>query len=325
LLARSRRSGAAIPYYVMTSDATHDETVAAFDESGFFGLNADDVHFFRQGNMPAVDASTGRLLLAGKASLAISPDGHGGVLQALERAGLFADMRRRGIECIYYHQVDNPTVKVCDPAFLGLHVEHGAQVSTKVVAKRSWDERMGVAVSVDGVTQIIEYSDLPDDVARQTAPDGSLRHWAGSIAVHVFDRGFLEELATSDAGLPFHIARKKVPYLNESGEWVDPAEPNGVKFERFIFDTLPHATTALIVETDRAREFNPVKNANGADSPATARAALCALHAEWLRSAGQTVPDGATVEIGPLFALDAEDVEERFRSGRVFDGRVYLG
>ncbi|HUG91968.1 MAG TPA: UDPGP type 1 family protein [Planctomycetaceae bacterium] len=325
LLARSRRAGVAIPCYVMTSDATHDETVEFFEQQRFFGLDATDVRFFRQGNMPAVDAGSGRLLLAGRSQLATSPDGHGGLLQALKRSGMFADMRARGVEQLYYHQVDNPTVKVCDPAFLGWHVERRADVSTKVVAKRSWDERMGVAVSVDGVAQIIEYSDLPDDVAQQTESDGRLRHWAGSTAVHVFDREFLERLASSQPGLPFHIARKKVPHLDENGEHVEPAEPNASKFERFVFDTLPQARTALAVETDRAREFNPVKNADGADSPATARAALCAIHAGWLRSAGQAVPAGATVEIGPLFALDAEDVQERFRAGHVFDGRVYLG
>src|SRR3984885_5345739 len=64
LLARSRRAGKPIPYFVMTSDATHEETVAFFHEHKFFGLPAGDVFFFEQGNMPAVDAATGQLLLS---------------------------------------------------------------------------------------------------------------------------------------------------------------------------------------------------------------------------------------------------------------------
>ena len=179
VLARSRRAGKPIPYFVMTSDATHEETVAFFTEHKFFGLPPGDVFFFEQGNMPAVDAATGKLLMADKGTLSTSPDGHGGMLAALAKAGLLDEMKRRGIEFLHYHQVDNPTAIVCDPVFLGFHAQRGAEMSIKVVAKRSAGERMGVAVDVDGRTQIIEYSDLPADVAAKTDPQGELLLWAG--------------------------------------------------------------------------------------------------------------------------------------------------
>ena len=156
LLARSRQAGAGIPYYLMTSEATHDETIAFFAEHNHFGLNPDDVFFFQQGNMPAVDDDAGRLLLAEKGKLSTSPDGHGGLLAALARAGLLDEMRSRGIEYLYYHQVDNPTAIVCDPAFVGFHVLRRSEMSTKVVAKRSPEERMGVVVGIAGQTQIVE-------------------------------------------------------------------------------------------------------------------------------------------------------------------------
>ncbi|MBW3540515.1 MAG: UDPGP type 1 family protein, partial [Planctomycetes bacterium] len=325
LLARSRRAGATIPYYVMTSDSTHGETVAFFEAHRYFGLDRSAVKFFRQGNMPAVAATTGQLLMADKSSLCLAPDGHGGLLSALCREGLVDDMRDRGVEHLYYHQVDNPTAIVCDPAFLGWHVAAGSEMTTKVVGKRSWDERMGVVVSVDGRTQIIEYSDLPEGVAQKTTDDGELYHWAGSMAIHAFDRQFLERLIADDLSLPFHVARKAVSCIDDDGKPVEPAEPNACKFERFIFDALPHARRALVVEADRAREFNPVKNAEGDDSPATARAALVRLASEWLRAAGVDIPAGATVEIGPLFALDADEAAERIRGGRLVERRVCLG
>ena len=314
LLARSRRAGKPIPYFVMTSDATHEETVAFFHEHKFFGLPAGDVFFFEQGNMPAVDAATGQLLLSEKGSLSTSPDGHGGMLAALAKAGLLDEMRRRGIEFLHYHQVDNPTAIVCDPVFLGFHAERGAEMSIKVVAKRSAGERMGVAVDVDGRTQIIEYSDLPADVAAQTDERGELLLWAGSTAIHVFSRSFLDRVAHSDAALPFHIAHKKVPHCDEQGTSVSPQRENAYKFERFIFDALPEARRSLVQETDRAREFNPVKNASGDDSPDTARAALVRLHQGWLREAGAIVDDQTPVEISPLFALDADDVRTKVAS-----------
>jgi UDP-N-acetylglucosamine/UDP-N-acetylgalactosamine diphosphorylase len=315
VLARSRRAGKPIPYFIMTSDATHEETVAFFTEHKFFGLPTGDVFFFEQGNMPAVDAATGKLLMADKASLSTSPDGHGGMLAALAKAGLLDEMRRRGIDFLHYHQVDNPTAIVCDPVFLGFHAEREAETSIKVVAKRSAGERMGVAVDVDGRTQIIEYSDLPADIAGQTDERGELLLWAGSTAIHVFSRSFLERVAHSETALPFHIAHKKVPYCDEQGAYVAPERENAYKFERFIFDALPAARQSLVLETDRGREFNPVKNATGDDSPQTAREALLRLHRAWLRTAGVNVGDQTPVEISPLFALDADELRGKVAQG----------
>lgn len=324
LLARSRQAQVAIPYFVMTSKATHAETAAFFAEHDYFGLNRRDVFFFQQGTMPAVDAATGRVLLAEKSRVAASPDGHGGLVKALAKAGLFDEMRRRGVEHLYYHQVDNPTAIVCDPAFLGWHILWQSEVSTKVIAKRAPEEKTGLLMDVDGKTCIIEYSDLPDDVARMTDESGGLIHWAGNTAMHVFDRAFLESIAGSDAALPYHSARKKVPYLDESGELVEPESLNAIKFERFIFDVIPQASRPLVVEADRSREFNPVKNASGDDSPETSRKALCAIHCEWLRRTGATVPEEALVEISPLVALDAEDLDTQIRTGNPLSFPLHL-
>ena len=305
LLARGRKAGTVIPYFVMTSDATHDDTVAFFMENHFFGLKSRDVYFFRQGKLPAVDDQTGQILLADKGEIALSPDGHGGMVKALRTAGLLDEMRERGIETLYYHQVDNPTAIVCDPAFLGLHEMHQSDMSTKVVNKVSAEEKMGVLVSVDGQTQIIEYSDMPVARTREVEPDGTLRFRAGNTAMHVVRRGYLEELVDQGRDLPYHRAHKPVPYLAPTGERIqpEPTAKNAYKFEQFIFDILPMAATALVVEADRAAEFNPVKNQSGADSPDTSRAAICRLNREALRAMGAKVPDDIQVEISPLLAL----------------------
>ncbi|HET6328526.1 MAG TPA: hypothetical protein VFG04_27835, partial [Planctomycetaceae bacterium] len=164
---------------------------------------------------------------------------------------------------------------------------------------------------VDGRTQIIEYSDLPADVAAQTDERGELLLWAGSTAIHVFSRSFLDRVAHSETALPFHIAHKKVPYCDEHGSHVAPERENAYKFERFIFDALPAARRSLVMETDRGREFNPVKNATGDDSPQTARDALLRLHRGWLNSIGAMLDDQTPVEISPLFALDADELRAK--------------
>ena len=323
-LARSRRAGRAIPYYVMTSRATHEETVDFFERHGYFGLNRADVQFFSQGNMPAVDRETGKLLLSAPDELALNPDGHGGLLAALSRSKVLDDMRRRGVDYLFYHQVDNPLVAVCDPAFLGFHAARQAEISTKVVAKLTPAEKMGVVVDIDGRTQIIEYSDLPEELAGRRDAAGEIALWAGNTAVHVFSRSLFERLQRDRVELPFHRAIKKVPFIDESGRPVEPAGENAMKFERFIFDVLPLAERSLVVEAQRNEEFCPLKNQSGEFSPEHVRESMSQRFAAWLRAAGAKLPDGLPVEISPLYALDADELAGKVAPGKSFEGPIHL-
>ena len=317
IVARSRLHGARIPLYLMTSPATHDETLAFFAENDNFGLPAEDLVIFCQGTMPAVDAETGRVLLDDHGRIALSPDGHGGMSAALHRGGALDDMRQRGIEHLFYFQVDNPLVDICSPEMIGHHLLAESELTTQVVAKLDPLERVGNVVQADGRLYVIEYSDLPDAAARRRNPDGSLTIWAGSIAVHVIAAELLRRSVESAETLPFHVARKTVPHIDCSGSRVEPKEPNAVKFERFIFDLMPNARNAIVVEVDRELAFAPLKNASGAkqDTPEMVREQLMNLHRGWLRQAGAEVSDDVPVEISPLYALDAEQLAERITTG----------
>ena len=315
ILAVRRASGAAIPWYVMTSETNDQATRDFFAEHDYFGLPRGDVLFFRQGMMPAVDFK-GRLILSAPDSLARSPDGHGGSLLALARRGMLADMADRGIEHISYWQVDNPLVPPLDPVFLGYHADAGSDMSSKMARKRDPFEKLGNFCLSGDRLHVIEYSDMPDDLAEQTDGEGRLRFEAGSIAIHILARRFVERLtAGGEFALPFHRAEKKIPYVDEAGETVTPDEPNGVKFEMFVFDALPLAENPVVLEIDRAREFSPVKNAQGEDSPATARRDMVRLAADRLEAAGVAVPRDNTgeptvqVEISPLAARTGEELK----------------
>jgi len=317
ILAIGRRYERPLPLYVMTSPDNHRITREFFADHDFFGLDRDQVVFFQQGMMPALDRHTGSILMADKHRIAVSPDGHGGVVKALADGGHLADMRRHGVQYVFYYQVDNPLVKVADPVYLGHHIGADAEMSLKVVRKSHPNEKLGVVVEVDGRLQIIEYSDLPEEIARRRLPDGSLEIWAGSIAVHVFNVSFLESLAGNALKLPYHRAIKKVPYVDESRRLIQPDRPNAIKFEMFVFDALPLAEKALVVETDRREEFEPLKNADGENSPTSVRLAMSDLFADWLDGAEIQVarrPDGSAavpIEIGPLLALDAGELQDR--------------
>lgn len=320
ILARRQRYAAPIPWLIMTSSATHSATVEFFQQQGFFGLDQRTVHFFQQGSLPALDARTGQVLFARPGVPALSPDGHGGLLRALKRSGLQQQMSEQGIRHLYYHQVDNPTAIVADPALIGFHNTHKSQLTTLVVSKTSPEERMGALVEIDGRTEIIEYSELTPQQAARKDSTGQWIFWAGNTAVHVFCPEFLQQLTNGDRNLPLHVARKMVPCVDLQGQPVpvaDSAVPNAVKLERFIFDALPAAKRTLIVEGCRERQFNPVKNATGSDSADTCREALNRIAGEWLRRAGLQLRTEAAVEVSPLQALDAEQLSMRVAAGEL--------
>jgi UDP-N-acetylglucosamine/UDP-N-acetylgalactosamine diphosphorylase len=326
LRAVSKRYGVRIPLYVMTSPATHDATQEFLSEREYFGLSPEDVILFQQGTMYAVDEKSFDVLLSAPGKVFTGPDGHGGMLAALVKHGVLKDARSRGIEQFFYGQIDNPLLTVCDGELIGCHRLAKSELTTQVVAKTDPAEKVGVVVEIDGRTQIIEYVDLPDDAAQELLPDGSLKFWAGNIAVHVFDVSFLERVASQADALPFHTSRKKVPYVDRSGQLVQPPAPNAIRFERFIFDLLPHAKQALVVEVDKAVAFAPVKNDDNSptDSPTTARAAMIAQARQLLQAAGAEVAENIAVEVNPLWAADAEEARRKIEPGTRISAPAYF-
>lgn len=315
LRGATRYYNVSIPLYVMTSPATDVATREYFEAHANLGLKAKELVVFCQGTMPAIDAATGKVLLESKSDIALSPDGHGGIVSALCKEGILEKAKDQGIEHFFYVQVDNPLVQACDPLLIGYHLLAKSQMTTQVVSKRFAKEKVGNVVSIDGRTHIIEYSDLPEDIAGMTAEDGGLKFWAGNIAVHVLDLKFLEASAKNNRGLPFHRASKAVPYMSETGQIVKPNAPNAIKFERFVFDLLPLAGRAIVVEGDAKEIFAPVKNADGSptDTPTATRHALVAKHRRWLEQSGINVGDNVKVEINPYWALDANEVRKKIQ------------
>jgi UDP-N-acetylglucosamine/UDP-N-acetylgalactosamine diphosphorylase len=321
LTAIGRKYGTVIPWYVMTSDATDDQTREYFERQNYFGLDRQAVIIFKQGTMPAVDSKTGKLLMSDRDSLAMSPDGHGGTVSALERSGSLDDAQRRGVTILSYIQVDNPLANLCDPTLIGHHLLSKSEMTTQVVRKRYAMEKVGNVVSVDGKVQIIEYSDLPREAAEATDSHGQLKLWAGNIAVHIIDVAFLRRMQRSKTAFPFHRAAKKVTFLNEDGATIEPTEPNATKFEKFIFDLLPQAENAFVVESLPETSFSPVKNAAGSDTDtaALAQEAIVQLHRRWLESRGVRVSVGVRVEICPLFGVCAEDLDGKVERGAIIN------
>ena len=313
IAAVSRKYRATCPWYVMTSPLNHNQTMKVFQSNNYYGLDAENVKIFQQGTLPNFDFD-GNILLADKARIASSPDGHGGSLKALRQSGALEDMKRRGVELLSYFQVDNPLINIFDPLFIGLHTLDEAEMSSKALIKSGPKEKVGNFCLIDGKINVIEYSDLPDELAERRHPDGSLVFHLGSIAIHMINRTFVERMNAKGFALPLHKAVKQIQHIDRKG---DLTQSDGIKLESFVFDALPLASKSIILETLREEEFAPTKNRIGEDSVDTAKQMIVDRAANWLESAGITIPrkpDGSLdclLEIAPGFALDREDLRER--------------
>jgi len=319
IAAAEKRFGCAVPWYIMTSPLNDADTRAFFRDNNWFGRNPADTFLFPQGTMPSITFD-GKLMLETRGSLAVNPDGHGGALRALHASGALEDMKGRGIEQLSYFQVDNPLVRIVDPVFLGLHARSSGssgEMSSKMVAKRDAAEKVGVFCDIGGKTGVVEYSDMPAELTNSTDASGKLRFNAGSIAIHVISVAFLDRLTGGDFALPFHRAKKKVPYwCDTQAKTVEPAEPNAIKFEAFVFDALALAAKSLVMETARVEEFAPIKNASGDDSPASSHQIQSNRNGAWLERFGVRVPRkpngdvDARIEILAETALEADDLAD---------------
>ena len=335
LVATGKRLGRPVRWYVMTSPTNDEATKSFFGARGYFGLEAEDVVFFEQGQMPATDFD-GRILLADRHRVALAPDGHGGTIRALAASGALADMAGRGVEVVSYFQVDNPLVRPVDPLFCGMHDLTGSQMSSLTVGKAADDERVGVFAEVGGKLHVVEYTDLPPELARARNQDGSRTYDAANVAIHAISRTFLEDLTRSGSrlSLPWHRAVKAVAHVDPAtGRRITSSEPNAVKFETFIFDALQLADKPLLLESRRGEVFSPIKNATGVDSLATARRDMIRRAADWLEQCGAKVPRGrdgepdCVLEISPLVGLDARDLAANLREAPVIPrgGELFLG
>ncbi|KAI8066600.1 nucleotide-diphospho-sugar transferase [Gongronella butleri] len=282
-----------IPWYIMTSGPTHQPTLDFFKKNNYFGLQEENVVFFQQGILPCLTLD-GKIIMESKSKVAIAPDGNGGIYKAVQESGVLDDLKRRGVLYTHCYCVDNCLAKVADPVFLGYCVKNNTDCGVKVVGKAAPEEPVGVVCLRNGKYGVVEYSEISKEVSERRNADGSLAFGAANIANHFFSTEFLERVPTFAHELEYHIAKKKIKYLDmHTGETVVPKTNSGMKLECFVFDVFPFARHLSVLEVDRKDEFSPLKNApgSGVDCPETSRRDIIAQHIRFIENAGGRVVD----------------------------------
>lgn len=266
-----RQTGAWVPLFVMTSEKNDADTRAFFAEKKCFGYNPEYVTFFVQDMAPSV-TTEGKIYMEDRDRISMSPNGNGGWFTSLARAGLLDKIKADGIEWLNVFAVDNVLQRIADPAFVGAVLLSGAESGGKVVAKADPDEKVGVLCLEDGKPSIVEYYEMTEEMRTRRDNSGRLAYNYGVILNYLFNTEKLEQ--SMNEKMPVHIVSKKIPYMDENGEYISPKTPNGYKFETLVLDMVHMQNSCLSYEVIREKEFAPVKNPDGVDSVVSARELL---------------------------------------------------
>ena len=264
----NNKYGVVIPWYIMTSRENNKATVKFFKEHNYFDYPEESVRFFIQGELPMI-GTDGKILLDENKMVKKAADGHGGTLKALGKEKIINQMREDGIEWIFVSGVDNVLVKSVDPLLIGMSIENKVLGAVKTIEKTDPKEKVGVFCRKNKKVGVVEYTEISDEMAQMRDKYGSLVYGDGNAIFHLYNIKGLE--LVSDLRLPYHTAFKKAKYIDENGKLIEPTEPNAYKFELFIFDSYEMLDDVVVLRIKREEEFAPIKNAEGKDSPETAR------------------------------------------------------
>lgn len=252
-----------IPWYIMTSKDNNEKTVHFFEEKEYFGYPKESIKFFLQGELPLI-GENGEILLNENKEILFASDGNGSIYRSMKEKGILNDMRKKGIEWAYICSVDNILLQMVEPILLGLTIKQKNEIASKTVVKNGPAEKVGVFCKKGGKPTVIEYTELPKDMAELRDKKGELVFGEAHIMCNLFSLNALEKI--SEKELPYHIAFKPIKHYID-GKLI---ESNCYKFEQFIFDSFSFFENITLLRGKREEDFAPVKNREGVDSPCTA-------------------------------------------------------
>ncbi len=268
LIRQNKAYGITIPWYIMTSEENNEETITFLEKHAYFGYPKESVTFFKQGKLPIMNLD-GKLLINKDGLIREASDGNGSIYPSLAKSGMLDKMKQQNVKWVFIGFVDNILLNMVDPLLIGLCQKDKNQIASRTVTKINPQERVGVFCKKKGHPAVIEYTEIPEEMAEEEDEEGELFYGEAHIACTLYSMEALEKASKIQS--QYHIAVKKMSYLDEAGNWIEPEKPNAYKFESFIFDVFEAFDDISILRSKREENFAPIKNREGNDSPETAR------------------------------------------------------
>jgi UDP-N-acetylglucosamine/UDP-N-acetylgalactosamine diphosphorylase len=198
----------------MTSDLNHTIIQDYFKEHSYFDYPSNDIYFFEQGLLPCFDLN-GKIIIDSATSIALAPDGNGGIYEALQNSGAIQDMLNRHVKYLHVYGIDNVLIKSVDPLFMGICIEQNSQCGNKVVTRANKSEKVGMTVNINNRMHILEYSEIPVTIADlETDIPGQLLYRTANICNHFISIDFLQNIILPNLSATYHIAMKKIPFYD---------------------------------------------------------------------------------------------------------------
>lgn len=310
--------------FVMTSEHNNNETQEFFKKNDFFHINPQNVIFFPQNEICALDLD-GKVILNSPSELYQAPDGNGGCFTAIKSHKILEICEERGIEFINVTSIDNPLYKVLDPVFVGLTALFGKkgdeQMSAKYKKKTDPQEKTGIFLNYDGHPMMLDYMEIPDEIRNLRKENGDLVYNASNILDYLISVKFLKKVLLDENMFKklikeFHILLKKFKgcYLNNNIYEVK-ENMNGLKFEIFFNSIFEFAQNEglLLFEVEEENEFAPVKNNNNekTNNPILTRKKISNLCKKWFKNKGGIIEnddENKLLEFSFLLCYDSEQI-----------------
>jgi len=237
--AAQKKYQVTIPLAIMVSPLNENEIFSFFEKNHFFGLEKENVFFFKQNLLPFLDEN-GKWIFSSNNTLAMGPDGNGDLFYHLLREGIYPKLIQRKIQYLSIFSVDNPLVNPLEESLIGHHKSHKNEVTIRSIKK---EKNMGLLAEKEGKVQVVEYFYLKDKKDKFLFANAN--HFIVTMS-------FVEKMKDKKNQLNYHLAKKRRTFSNE--------EKIVYKSEKFLFDTFAFASKVGAVLYPKKECFSPLKN-----------------------------------------------------------------
>ena len=321
------------PLFIMTSTQNDAEVKEFFEQNKNFGIKKENIFFFPQGEICALD-NEGKILLEHPNKVFKAPDGNGGCLLALKKHGIIDECIKRGIEYINIMAIDNPLYKLMDPLFVGTTISKGKcgkeQMGAKYIKKVDPEQKVGYFLLHNGKPMMLDYMEMPDKLKYEKISNGDLKYNAANILDYLISVQFLKKAMYEPDNIKqllnsFHHIKKKMNYYIYDKDKKIFEEKKNCEFNKFemflnsIFE-FSNKDGLLTLEIEEKDEFSPVKNDESKSSctAATARVQMSELGKKWYKESGGKIlndDEKKYLEISFLLSYDGKNMKNLMEKG----------